>query len=275
MSTAPIRLLISDVDGTLVRKDKTLSEPVIDAIRALREAGVLVSLISARPVSGMLPIARTLEIDTPIGAFNGGTLARPDGSVIAAEHLSPEAAKRALALFDQPWVTPWLFAEGRWYATTTDAPHVPSERITAAQEPVIVGDFSGLLERVDKIVAVSDEEPRLAALERQTAEALGGDANVARSQTYYLDVTAPRANKGVGVAAIAEALGVPLEATAVIGDGGNDIAMFKVAGLSVAVANGSAAVRAAADHTAASNLDDGVADAVARFILPAARGARP
>ena len=131
-------------------------------------------------------------------------------------------------------------------------------------------DFSTLLERVDKIVAVSDEAQKLEALEASTAQALGDAATVARSQTYYLDVTAPSANKGRGVAILAEALDTPLSATAVIGDGQNDVAMFKVAGLSVAMGNGSDAVRAAADHVTRTNLDDGVAHAIDAFILPAA-----
>ena len=75
--------------------------------------------------------------------------------------------------------------------------------------------------------------------------------------------------------AIAQALGVPLAQTAVIGDGGNDVAMFKVAGLSVAMGNGEASVRAAATHTTGPNSEDGVADAIDRIILPAAQKARP
>lgn len=272
----PVRLLISDIDGTLVRKDKHLGPPVVDAMKRLCAEGVKVTLISARPLSGMLPIAEALGIDAPMGAFNGGTIAKPDGTIISAERLTPDAARRAVKAFDLPWVTTWLFADDRWHTTTTDNPHTDSERVTANQEPVIVEDFSALLERVDKIVAVSDEEGRLADLEATTAKALGDAATVARSQTYYLDVTAPEANKGRGVTILAKALDVPLAATAVIGDGQNDIAMFKVAGLSVAMGNGSGEVRGAANHVTRSNLDDGVAYAIDTFILPAAdKGHRP
>ncbi len=268
--SAPVRLFISDVDGTLVRKDKSLGPPVVEAFARLRTAGVQFSLISARPLSGMLDIARTLKVEAPMGAFNGGAIAKPDGEVITAVHLSAAAAKRALDLFAEPWITPWLFADNRWYATATTNRHVASERITAAQEPVIVADFDGLLERVDKIVAVSDEAERLADLDAKTAAALGEDATVGRSQTYYLDVTAPGADKGRGVTAIARSLGVPLEQVAVIGDGRNDMRMFAVAGLSVAVGNASDDVRAAAMHVAPPNTEDGVADAIDRLILPAA-----
>lgn len=270
MSDPVIRLMISDVDGTLVGKDKQLSQATVDAVKRLRVAGVVFTLISARPLSGVMEIVRRLELDAPVGAYNGGTIARPDGTVISAERLEQGAAREALAMFDLDGVTTWVFADGRWHTRTTDTPHNKSEIVTAAQQPTIVADFSDLTDRIDKIVAVSDDEPRLAELERQTQEALGERATVARSQVYYLDVTAPHADKGHGVAALAEALGIPLKQVAVIGDGGNDVYMFKVAGLSIAVDNASDEVKKAADHVTASNVDDGVAKAIDRYILAAA-----
>lgn len=267
----PIEFLISDIDGTLVRKDKSLSEPVVQAVLRLREAGVKFTLISARPVSGMLPIVQRLGVEGCIGAYNGGTIAKADGTVISAERLSPSAARKALALISQPGVTLWAFADGLWHATDTSNAHTDSERITANQEPTVVKDFSTILDRIDKMVAVSDDEALLAALEKTTAEALGDEAAVARSQTYYLDITAPAANKGAGVTALAKTFGVPLQQVAVIGDGRNDTRMFAVAGFSVAMGNGSAEVRAAADAVTASNTDDGVAHAVDTLILPRAK----
>ena len=271
MRRSPIRLFVSDIDGTLVRKDKSLGPPVVAAARRLREAGVRFSLISARPISGMTRIAAALGVEGPMGAFNGGTIAEPGGKVITAARLSPDLARRALAALDQDWVTPWVFADGQWFATSLDNAHVPSERISADQEPEVVSGFDRVMDRVDKIVGVSDELDRLKALDAQVAKALGEGATVARSQVYYLDVTAPEANKGRGVTAIAKAFGVPLSETAVIGDGQNDVRMFEVAGLSIAVRNAAQDVRDAADETAAPNVEDGVADAIDRLVIPAAR----
>lgn len=266
-----IRLLVSDIDGTLIRPDKSVGSPVVEAVGRLRDAGCVMAVISARPVSGMLPIVRKLGLDGPMGAYNGGTIARPDGVVTFAEHLDRETAAEAVRRFDQPWLTTWLFADGRWRTTDTRNPHTDSERVTADQEPDVVEGFDPWLGRADKIVAVSDEHDRLAALEAETAEALGDRAAVARSQRYYLDVTAPDANKGAGVRRLAEAYGVALEEVAVIGDGENDVRMFAVAGFAIAMGNGSDHVRAAASAATASNADDGVAQAIDDLILPRVR----
>ncbi len=271
MSRRPIKLLVSDIDGTLVRKDKALHPAVVGAVRRLQDAGVAFSLISARPVSGIVEIAETLGVTGPIGAYNGGTVAHPNGTVVSAERLAEDVAREAARRLDLDWITLWVFADGKWHTRKLGNPHDDSERKTTAQEPTRVDSFDPLLDRVDKMVAVSDDEPKLAALEQATADALGDGAAVARSQTYYLDVTAPGANKGAGVTAIAKAMGVPLDAVAVIGDGGNDVAMFKVAALSIAMGNGSDATRAAATETTDTNEEDGVARAIDRIVIPASR----
>lgn len=262
-----IRLLVSDIDGTLVRHDKSLSEGAIAAVGRARTAGITVSLISARPPSGMLWIAERLQLTGVLGAFNGGTIVHPDGTIVAAERLEPACAARALALLEHPAVSPWLFADGQWFAKTIDAVHVPSERRAANVEPVITRDFAGLLARVDKIVGVSDDHALVERLDASVSAALGTAATVGRSQPYYLDITARAANKGDGLSALAMAAGVPLEEVAVIGDQRNDLPMFARAGLSIAMGQGPPEVRAAADRVTRSNDEDGVAHAIDEIVL--------
>ncbi|WP_371420252.1 Cof-type HAD-IIB family hydrolase [Tardiphaga sp.] len=265
-----IRLLVSDIDGTLVRRDKSLSESVISAVGRVKAAGIAVSLISARPPSGMLWIAQRLELSGAIGAFNGGTVVQPDGTVVSAAQLDPECAARTLALLDHPAVTPWLFAGGLWYARATEDVYVPRERRAANIEPIVRGDFGGLLAHTDKIVGVSDDHALLARLDSEITAALGQDATVGRSQPYYLDITARRANKGDGIAALAAASGVSLANVAVLGDEHNDLPMFARARLSIAMGQAPIAVRSAADRVTLSNEEDGVAHAIDAFILPRA-----
>ena len=82
-------------------------------------------------------------------------------------------------------------------------------------EPVIVADFDALHGRVDKVVAVCDDPDAMAALEADIAAALGDSAQVSLSQTYYCDITHPKANKGDGIAALSEAIGIPFDRTPV------------------------------------------------------------
>ena len=262
-----IRLIVSDIDGTMVRHDKSLPEQNVAAVARARAAGIAVTLISARPPSGMMWIAKELGITASMGAFNGSTIFGPDGNVLSSEHLARDAAAEALALIDAPGVTPWLFADGQWHARDTDNQHNAREIQSAGVEPVVGGDWSALLDRADKIVGVCDVPETLAVIEVRAKVVLAGRATVARSQPYYLDILAPSGNKGAGITRLAELCGVPLSETVALGDQNNDLAMFAVAGLAVAMGQAPDNVRAAADHVAASSEDGGVADAIDRFVL--------
>ena len=267
-SAEAIRLLVSDIDGTLVRDDKSLPEANREAMLALAASGVATTLISARPPSGMLGLAASLRMTGPLAAFNGGTLFDGDGTIRFAHRLESADAATMLRLLDRPGVTPWIYADGAWFVASLDNPHLPRERLASAIEPEIRTDFTALGGRIDKIVGVSDDHELLRRLEELAKEMIGARATIARSQPYYLDVTHRLANKGDGIAALARAFAVDLKEVAAFGDMPNDLPMFARAGLSVALGQAPACVRAAASATAATNEQDGVADAIARFIRP-------
>jgi hypothetical protein len=262
----PVRFVVSDVDGTLVDHQKRLTAPTVAAVARLRAAGIGFTIISARPPSGVLPIAEALELDGPIGAFNGGTVFRRDGVVMEA-HLVPEDVTRGmLELAAASGASIWAFADGQWHADTLDNPHVPRERISANQEPVILTDFAPLATRMGKLTFVSDEPGVLAGLLETGRTRFGTEATIALSQTYYLDVTALQANKGNGVEALARAAGVDLDDVAVIGDMPNDLPMLELAGLAIAMGQAPDAVKAVADRITGTNDEDGVAQAINRLL---------
>lgn len=261
-----IRLLISDIDGTLVRSDKTLAPATSAAVKELVAAGIPVSLISARPPSGIGWIAEELDLPGPFGAFNGGTLFLRDGSVVEREGIEPELARAIVDMFQKAAVTCWVFSDGLWYSNSADDPHNQREVKAANVDPVIVPNFDDRLDRADKIVAVSDDHARLVDLEKTALAMAGKRATIARSQPYYLDVTAPTGNKGDGVERIAAAFGVPLDNVAVIGDQANDLPMFARAGVSIAMGQAPDPVKAKADHVTLPTDEDGVAATLRRIV---------
>jgi Cof subfamily protein (haloacid dehalogenase superfamily) len=146
-------------------------------------------------------------------------------------------------------------------------PYVGLEEHTVGFRPTVVENFGHILDIVAKIVGVSKDFELVAQCERDLRATLADQVTVARSQSYYLDITHPLANKGVALSEVARLLAIPLAEIAVIGDGGNDIAMFERSGLSIAMGNASPEVKRAADFVTDSNREDGFANAVERFIL--------
>ena len=264
----PIRLLVSDVDGTLVDKQKQLTAPTADAVRRLTAAGCGFTIISARPRSGMMPIADLLAIDAPMGAFNGGFVFHRDGRIDEHHVIDPEVARGVFALIGDAAVDRWVFADDRWYASTDQGEHVAHERLASNQAPVVQDSFEDLLDHADKITLVSDDPGLLADLHERCRAAYGDCATIAQSQTYYLDVTAREANKGDGIVALTAAMGVDLADTAAIGDQNNDLPMLSLAGYAVAMGNAPDNVQKAADAVSTANDADGVAHAIDTLIFP-------
>jgi hypothetical protein len=161
----------------------------------------------------------------------------------------------------------WIFSGQDWLVRHSDKPYVALEECTVGFAPTIVEDFGAAPDITAKIVGVSKDFHLLERCERDLRAALADSAFVARSQSYYLDVTHPLANKGVALSEIARLLGVPLGEVAAIGDGGNDVAMFERSGLSIAMGNANPQVQRAADFVTGSNSEDGFAHAIESFIL--------
>lgn len=266
-----IRMVVTDVDGTLVQPDKSLAPSTIAAAGRLAAAGIPLGIVSARPTFGLYALAKALSLDGLLGGFNGGVIARPGGETLARRLLPPAAVHMALDLFARHGISAWLFTETEWLARDPDGPRVPLERHTIGVRERIVADFAPYADQCGKVVGVTDDEPLLGRIEQELQALLGNTANAKRSQTYYLDVTHPEANKGNAVRLLAGQLGIDVADVAVLGDMANDLPMFAVAGFSVAMGNAPADIQAAATATTGRNDADGWAQAIDKLILP--RGA--
>jgi Cof subfamily protein (haloacid dehalogenase superfamily) len=266
-STFKCSAVISDVDGTLVTEDKTLTARAQAAAAQLRANGIIFSIISSRPPRGLRMLLKPLGITTPVGGFNGGVLATSDLAVIAEHLLSPEIARCAVDMLDARGAQAWIFSGQDWLVRHSDEPYAALEERTVAFAPTIVEDFGHALDSAAKIVGVSKDFDLLEQCEGDVRAALFDQASVVRSQPYYLDITHPLASKGAALEQIAKLLGVPLTEIATIGDGNNDVAMFDQSGLSIAMGNASLQVQQAADFVTESNSEDGFANAIERLIL--------
>ena len=269
-STGPIRLVVSDVDGTLVRHDKTLAVETIAAVTALRRHGIRFGLVSSRPPTGLDVLVEPLGVDTPRAGFNGGLILDPQNRVVAELTIPEAACRAAVAHLQANGVDTWVFADGRWYATSDEGHYVPREKQSIHQNPHLVPDFAPHLGRVHKVMGASPDFALMGRMEAEVRATLGPDASVHRSQSYYLDITHPDANKGFAAASLARLLGIDVAEMCCLGDMPNDVPMFEVAGLSVCMGNAPEAVQKLATEVTGSNDDTGWSDAIERFVLPRA-----
>lgn len=269
MAEPPIGVVLADVDGTLVTQEKVLTDRSVAAVTSLREAGIVFAVTSGRPPRGMSMLIEPLALSTPIAAFNGGVIVRPDMSVIEQKTIPQELVATAIELLVGSGLDVWLYSGSDWLVRDPRAPHVDRETKTVQFPPKVLESFDGVTD-VAKIVGVSDDHDLVAATTEKVRAQCGDRVSAAQSQPYYLDITHPQANKGAVVAYLAAQLGIPAERFATIGDMPNDVLMFARSGLSIAMGNADREVQRAARRVSASNEDEGFAEAMERFVLPLA-----
>jgi Cof subfamily protein (haloacid dehalogenase superfamily) len=257
-----IALVVSDVDGTLLTRDKVLTDAAKAAARKLREAGVGFTIVSSRPAIGMDFLIPPLTITLPVGAFNGSSIVDAKLKPIEQHLIPPHIAQRSIDLLTQFGVDIWLFTNDQWLTRNPDGEYVPHEKRAIKHDPTIVGDFTPYLSQACKLVGSSSDAPLLERCEAEMQQAVGGEATAVRSQTYYLDITPPGHDKGTFVVATAARLGIPLDEVATIGDMQNDLPMFARSGLSFAMGNAADEIKRHATHITASNEEDGFAKAM-------------
>jgi Cof subfamily protein (haloacid dehalogenase superfamily) len=268
VTDATVKLMLADVDGTLVTQDKVLTEKAIAAVHKLHDAGVIFAITSGRPPRGMAMLIEPLDLQTPIAAFNGGILVDRDMNVIEQRVLPEDLVVPVAELMKSFALDVWLYSGADWYVPKADGPHVAREAWTVKFEPKIMPDgVNGLTKNVAKLVGVSDDHDAVAKAAVAAHDKFGDHVTAAASQPYYLDVTHPLANKGAVAKYLAQRYKLSEDDIATIGDMPNDVLMFARSGLSIAMGNASDEVKRAARRVTTSNEDEGFANAVNRFVL--------
>jgi Cof subfamily protein (haloacid dehalogenase superfamily) len=279
-SESAIRLLIADVDGTLVTREKVLTERARAAVGRMRTAGIEFAITSGRPPRGMQMLIEPLALTTPVAAFNGGLFIRPDLSVIEQRVLQADVIEPALETMRAYRLDTWIYRGTDWFVRDRHGPHVDREEWTVKFPPTVVPNFNGLINDVAKLVGVSDDLKAVCECEAAVQEQFAAKVHTkqsnperetlvsaARSQPYYLDVTHPDANKGYVVSRLSKMLGIPTGQIATIGDMPNDIAMFEKSGISIAMGQSNDEVKSAATYSTTSSEEEGFATAVEQYVL--------
>jgi Cof subfamily protein (haloacid dehalogenase superfamily) len=280
---AAIKLVLADVDGTLVTHEKVLTPRAIASVQALGAADIAFAITSGRPPRGMQMFVEPLGLTTPLAAFNGGRFLRPDLSLLEQHVLSSVVVEPILDLIKSHGLDSWIYRGNDWFVRERHGPHVDREEWTVRFPPTVVPDFATLMDDVVKIVGISDDLEAVARCEADIVRQFSGDVHckqttpqrdqacptvfAARSQPYYVDVTHPQANKGGVVLTLAKMFNLKPEEIATLGDMPNDISMFEKSGLSIAMGQSSDEVKKAATRVTTSSEEEGFANAIDRFIL--------
>ena len=270
------KLLVLDVDGTLLNDAKEITKRTLSALLKIQQMGVRVVLASGRPSYGLMKVANTLELGNYGGfilSYNGCQIINAqNGEILFERRINPEmlpylekkARKNGFALF--------TYHDNLILTNNSDDEHVLDEAELNDLVVIEEEEFSTAIDFAPcKCMLVSDDEAALVALEEHWKKRLSGVLDVFRSEPFFLEVVPCSVDKANTLGALLEHLGVKREEVMAIGDGTCDVAMLQLAGMGVAMGQAPDSVKACADYITASNEEDGVAAAVEKMILAEVR----
>jgi hypothetical protein len=271
MSSTPIRLVLSDVDGSLVTPSKELTEEAVRAVQQLRERDILFAVTSSRPPRGLSMLVKPLDIMTPIGAFNGGLMVDHYMEPLHELTVKEEIVGPIIEALTADGLSVWVYQGTDWFVLDLNSPHVEHESTVVQFRPTELESFDGVRRDVVKIVGVSDNPTQIANATKSIEASFDKDVSATSSQTYYLDVTHRKANKGAVVDYLADDLSIERSSIVTLGDAANDVSMFERSGISIAMGNATDEVKARATHVTRANDDNGFAYAIEHFVLDGGR----
>jgi hypothetical protein len=262
-----IRLVLSDVDGTLVDREKGLTDDAIHAVQRLKEHDILFAVTSGRPPRGLTMLIEPLDLTSPIAAFNGGLIVDRELKTLQELTINDDIVGPIIEVLEEHGLSVWVYQRTDWFVLDLAGPHVEHEAIVCEFGPSKLGSFDDVRGDIVKIVGVSDDPAVVASATQTLNERYGDGTSASSSQTYYIDVTHRDANKGSVVKYLAKTLSLDTQEIATIGDMSNDLSMFEIAGVSIAMGNATDDVKQKATYVTTGNDVDGFAHAIESFIL--------
>lgn len=270
------KLLVLDVDGTLLNSNREISNRTVATLRKVQQMGIKVALSSGRPASGIKNLVEALDLKTYDGyliVHNGSQVVsartgeivferRIDSSMIP--YLEKKSAKLGLTM---------AYYEGdEVVSTDISNPHIIDEAqmngMRLRQEKSL---SESMKEWPHEVILVHDDEQVILGLEDHMQRHLNGVMDTIHSNPYYLEVVGYQVGKSYAMSALVQKLGIEMEYVLAIGDGVADINMLQMAGVGVAMGNASEAVRRCADFTTLTNDQDGAALAIEKAIMEDAK----
>jgi Cof subfamily protein (haloacid dehalogenase superfamily) len=265
------KLLVVDIDGTLIGKDGSISAEDREAIAKVRRAGIGVSLSTGRAAQGCLPIINQLALDG-YHVFFDGALVSNFSEEIYAEPIDSGVVREAIEFTRQNDIYLELYSASRFFVERESwATEIHREFFNL--KPTVV-DFTGLWER-ERIIkgglvtASPEEAAKVENFRLKFKRSL--HFSMARSPAYpdidFFNVVDLGVSKGKALAALTSHLGISTAEVMAIGDGTNDIPLLSSVGLAVAMDNAPDEVKAVARHVTLDVDHSGLAAAVNKFLL--------
>jgi len=263
-----IKLVAIDIDDTLLDSRHRIPPACIKAIQRVRNRGVLVVLATGRMFRAALPYARELDLDMPLITYQGALVkCALSNEVLYERTIRIDLARELIGLLEQGDIDYHVYINDRLYTKKLIPVVLKHSQITGI-EPVLIKEMDKILNEHEpmEIMAVFPRQSAREMVEGNIRKMYGQDLHITRFKYDSLEIMHRHATKARALAAIAVQYNIQQQEVMAIGDSYNDLPMIEWAGIGVAVANAHLQVKQAADFVSGSNEEEGIVQALDKFI---------
>ncbi|WP_058300953.1 Cof-type HAD-IIB family hydrolase [Gorillibacterium timonense] len=261
------KLIAIDIDDTLINDEKEVTPATEQALEQAVAKGVIVTLATGRAYASAQKIARQTGLNVPIITYQGALIKNlMDEKVLLERFVPREAAHKLLDYCLEHNLHLQTYVDDKLY-TREDNDKIRGYCELNGTPFYIEPDFRSMMDKPTPKLLIIDEPSYLDELGPILRELLGPEVHITKSKPHFLEIMHHEGTKGHALAFLADHFGCTLSETIGVGDSWNDRELLETAGLGVAMANATPALKEIADYVTASNNEDGVKEVIERFIL--------
>jgi len=264
-----IKLIVTDVDGTLLDSKHIMTERTEKALKAAMAQGIKVVLATGKTRRSVDDVIKRLDLKTPGVYVQGLVISHPDGSEQHLGTLDADLMRRVLTFIEDRGYQAMAYSGKRILVRSNTAEATILTEEYDEPRPEAVGPLVNIVDDVpvNKLIFCGREAKHITALRWQLTHLIDGDARITQALPDAIELLPFGASKATALKLLLKEIGIEPEEMLAIGDGENDIEMIQLAGMGIAMGNANPKLKAVADATVSSNDEDGLAEAIEKFVL--------
>lgn len=261
------KLIVADIDGTLLNSSGELTQRTIHAIKSAGEKGVLFSVSTGRSIQGIKKFNHILNLKCPVIAYNGAMLAELNtDKIIFEKSLENEAAIKIWEAGQTKNTTICVWSDHKLYTNILNE-NIQKYKKLHGIEPIFINNIEEILKNKITKILWYDKNENISKWQDEFSKKSFFKTAACTSKPYFLEFFNNEVSKAFTLKKLAKLYNIKKEEIIAIGDGCNDLSMIEYSGLGVAMGNAYEKVKRRSDYITSSNDNDGVAEVIEKFIL--------
>ncbi len=262
-----IKMVVTDIDGTIYSPEIGVTQEIKDCFKRLKQNNIKLVIATGRTVKSTQGMSKRFGVEVPLICYQGAVVASPSGEIWNAKYYNEKTARQVINDLRAKNIHINVYVNDQLYVENDDdyiKEYIKDKMITYK----VVNSFDELkFDKLNKVLAIDNDKDLINSLVKELGKKYKDDTFVVKSTDYFCEIANKDATKGNAVKFLAQKWGLGLDEVLAIGDQNNDIDMVKVAGVGVAMGNGTSEIKKEADYITDTVENFGFIKAINKFVF--------